>query len=246
MIVAQNKEKKLEITWLGQGGFLIRSDGIRLVIDPYLSNSLGARGIERLFPVPISIIDLKPDIVCFTHDHADHFDEQTILPLTEMYPNCKFVGPTSVYEHYCKLNLNSESFSILDYGNLYKEDELLIIAVNAYHTDNCAIGLVIKLANRCIYISGDTLLEKGLVESIVKVVDCEIDAVLICINGKLGNMDAHDALKVVEQLKPKMVIPMHYGLFAENTVDPASFVESVIRLGTECIIMEPGNPVDFL
>ncbi|SMC57764.1 MBL fold metallo-hydrolase [Pedobacter nyackensis] len=243
--MTHKNEIKCEITWLGQAGFLIQTDKVRLVVDPYLSDSLSEKGIERLFSVPVAISELNPDIVCFTHDHADHFDEQTILPLIAMYPSCRFIGPTSVYEHYCRLNLNPAAFTILDCEDVHAEDTLHVHAVTAYHTDKYAIGLVIKLANRCIYISGDTLLENGLLESVLKTVDCQIDVVLICINGKLGNMNAHDAVKVVGQLKPKIAIPMHYGLFADNTVDPTVFVESVARLGIKCVTMEPGKPMQF-
>ena len=46
-------------------------------------------------------------------------------------------------------------------------------------------------------------------------------------------MPWEDAVKVVEELKPKFAIPMHYGLFARNTEDPRPFMAAVKKLGVE-------------
>ena len=46
-------------------------------------------------------------------------------------------------------------------------------------------------------------------------------------------MPWEDAVKVVEELKPKFAIPMHYGLFARNTEDPRPFMAAVKKLGVD-------------
>jgi L-ascorbate metabolism protein UlaG (beta-lactamase superfamily) len=38
-------------------------------------------------------------------------------------------------------------------------------------------------------------------------------------------MNAQDAIELTSQLNPKLAIPMHYGMFAENTEDPQIFLE---------------------
>ena len=61
----------------------------------------------------------------------------------------------------------------------------------------------------------------------------------ICINGKLGNMNAEEAVRLTEVLEPKAAIPTHYGMFASNTEDPEAYT-SRVRHG---YIMELGRPV---
>ena len=66
----------MKCIWLGQAGFLFRKDGFKIMVDPYLSNS-----VERINPknyrrVPVneSFFEIKPDVMIFTHNHLDHYD----------------------------------------------------------------------------------------------------------------------------------------------------------------------------
>ena len=61
----------------------------------------------------------------------------------------------------------------------------------------------------------------------------------ICINGKLGNMNAEEAVRLTEVLEPKAAIPTHYGMFASNTEDPEAYT-SRVRHG---YIMDLGRTV---
>ena len=67
--------KNLKITWLCQAGFLLEADGKRIVVDPYMSNRLyevSRKDVQmnRMMPNPVPYEELRPDLVCFTHDHA--------------------------------------------------------------------------------------------------------------------------------------------------------------------------------
>jgi L-ascorbate 6-phosphate lactonase len=67
----------------------------------------------------------------------------------------------------------------------------------------------------------------------------------VCINGKLGNMNLQEAARLTAQLQPRQVLPMHWGLFAENTLDPLEFARLVEKEATrsQVLIPEPGVPV---
>ena len=49
----------------------------------------------------------------------------------------------------------------------------------------------------------------------------------ICINGKLGNMNVEEALKLTEILSPRVGVPTHYGMFESNTEDPEKYTSRV-------------------
>lgn len=229
--------RNLKITWLCQAGFLLEADGKRIVVDPYMSNRLyevSRKDVQmnRMMPNPVPYEELRPDLVCFTHDHADHYDPESVREIIGVCPDCKFAGPTSTLNHFEKDGYNKSNFTKLDIGDVFEDDTFKITAVPAYHSDPLAVGYVFEIAGKKLYISGDSLYQPTLSADVKKVCGAS-DIVCICINGKLGNMPWEDAVKVVEELKPKFAIPMHYGLFARNTEDPRPFMAAVKKLGVE-------------
>jgi len=60
---------------------------------------------------------------------------------------------------------------------------------------------------------------------------------MVCINGNWGNMNAREAARLTAAVKPKIVVPMHWGMFAHNTVDPQTFVAAAKEAGMEATIL---------
>jgi len=70
----------MKVTWLGQAGLLFEINGIKIIVDPYLSDS-----VEKVEPhnkrrvaVDESFLKIEPDIIILTHNHLDHTDPQTL------------------------------------------------------------------------------------------------------------------------------------------------------------------------
>ncbi|MEX2606769.1 MAG: MBL fold metallo-hydrolase, partial [Kiritimatiellia bacterium] len=177
------------LTWLGQSGFLLESGGVRLAIDPYLSDSLAPRGFERTIPPPISSDDLRADFIVCTHDHGDHFDPDTILPALQVRPDTCVIGPASVVRHGEVLGLPVTELSAksppLECG------PFTLRAVPAHHSDPAAIGLRIDCENYSIHHTGDTTTTDDLAARALNF--GPVDLLLVCINGRLGNMSATEA-----------------------------------------------------
>jgi len=236
----------MEITWITQGGFIIENSGYRLIVDPYLSDVVEkTMNLTRLVPVPVSLEDLKPDTVFCTHNHIDHLDPVAIPQIAEHYPKCRFIGPKSVTDDLTEMGISSTRLTTLKTGTKIEIDGFELTAAPADHSDPYSIGLVIKADNKKIYISGDTRYYPELAEEIQDCSRGDIDLVLICINGKFNNMDIEEAVRVVEQLRPYIASPMHYGLFAENTVDPEPFAEKCRKIGIEPYLFTVGQKVDL-
>ena len=66
----------MKITWLGQAGLLFESNEIKIIIDPYLSNSVESiqPHFWRRMPVDEKFLKITPDVIVLTHDHLDHTD----------------------------------------------------------------------------------------------------------------------------------------------------------------------------
>ena len=56
---------------------------------------------------------------------------------------------------------------------------------------------------------------------------------IVCINGKLGNMDYRSAARLAQEIGVKTAIPCHYGMFGENTEDPENFRSALSTTGVE-------------
>jgi len=105
-----------------------------------------------------------------------------------------------------------------------------ITATAAYHSDPFSVGCLIEVGDKTIYYSGDTILTESLLDDILSLTNRKIDIVFIVINGRLGNMNVHEAIELTAKINPKLAIPMHYGMFAENTEDPQIFIDGCNKL----------------
>lgn len=89
---------QVRLWWLGQSGFLLQFAGEHLLLDPYLSDSLtekyAATDKPHIRMTAIPIDPAKLDMVRWitsTHNHTDHLDAETLVPLFEANPNSQLI-----------------------------------------------------------------------------------------------------------------------------------------------------------
>jgi len=225
-----------DIVWIGQGGFIFKTlEGKVIVVDPYLSRSVEKKEkLTRLQEICVKPEDIDADLVLCTHDHLDHTDPETLLKISRVC-RAKFVGPTSSYQHLKKLGIDRNRLTRIDRGETKVINGIKIRAVYTKHTED-SVGYIFCFNNILVYLTGDTEYDQKLSE--VKIYKPGI--MLVCINGKWGNMNVEEAVKLTEDIQPKVVIPMHYGMFKENTTNPEKFVQLLKRsnLGSRAVILE--------
>lgn len=215
----------MKVTWLGQSGYVFEYKGQRLVVDPYLSDIVFEKeGLKRMINPPLSVDELKPDYVFITHDHIDHFDPVTMPFIHEKFPLCEIAGPESVMRHCHRLNFNKAILTLVTKGQRIVLGEFIIHVTPAYHSDPFAVGFIIETAGIVVYISGDTLYEEALASEILSLAPRPIDVAFVVINGKLNNMGIKDAVHLIKDINTNLAIPMHYGMFLQNTADPNAFL----------------------
>lgn len=204
------------VKWIGQGGFIVRAGGMEIAIDPYLSDDIFVRtgACARRRPIPIEPHALRSDLVIATHDHDDHLDPATIA-----FANAKrYAGPDSCLAHYRALDISESSLAPLNRGDTIDLDGVRVTGVFAKHTKD-SIGVVIECDGIKAYFSGDTLYA----DDLIAIGDLGIDVALLCINGRLGNMNHIEAARLAGELKCRLAFPHHYDMFAENSADPEDF-----------------------
>ncbi len=213
------------ITWIGQGGFIMEFGDRILYIDPYLSDSVKKLdGFARVMPIPIEPRDLQADLILCTHDHLDHLDDETIKHTG--YQAMMYAGPLSCRQHFSKLGIPDERLLSLNRDGSIQLGDALIYGVYAAHTPD-SIGIVVRYSKITIYLTGDSRYESKLLE----VKQYNPDILICCINGKLGNMNYEEAALLARGLAVKVACPCHYGMFDENTEDPANFKQALSGKG---------------
>ena len=231
----------MKITWLSQGSFLFESNSTRILVDPYMSDHLECKGLKRMVEFPLTFEELKPDLLICSHDHLDHLDPESVRKIAELYPECLISGPKSCCAHFRKLGISEKNIKHLERAKVFELNNIKITPVFAKHSDPQAVGLVIEAEGKKLYLSADSEYDEKLISDFTK--NC--DLILICINGRLGNMSLEEALKTVKQLKPEAALPMHYGLFAENTADPKPFIQECLKSGIKSFEMTLGEEFDL-
>lgn len=211
--------KTLTIRWIGQSGYLLSDGETEICIDPYLSNVVDrVAGRGRMVQAPFSPESLTSNAVVCTHDHLDHVDIDAIprMPKEKML----FLAPT--HAHQTLIACGVAQPIPFDEGAVYEVGGFRLCAVFADHSVP-AVGVIVEHGDYTLYFSGDTEYH----EKLTALAERKIDVMFICINGKLGNMNVDEAVKLTEILSPRVGIPTHYGMFESNTEDPEKYLSRV-------------------
>lgn len=238
--MAQPPRAAVSIYWLGQAGFVIDGQNRRVVIDPYLSNSLGEKYAgtmfphHRLMPPPIAPGDIRHvDLVLATHAHTDHLDPGTLPELLHANPDALLVAPKSARSLALdRSGIDESRLRLIGAGETLSLAGLHITAIRAAHEtletdaagDHKFLGLSLRMGERVILHSGDTIPFDGQQAEIAAL---RADLALFPVNGRdavrksngvPGNLTIVEALTLAQATGIPNVIAHHYGLFAFNTV----------------------------
>ena len=255
---------QVDIWWLGQSGFLIQWNGICILFDPYLSDSLTKKYTDTAKPhVRMSELVIKPelldniDIVTSSHNHTDHLDADTLIPLLRVNPGISFIIPQANRAFVADRVKCDVDFPIgLNDREKVEVKGFTFHGVPAAHNTverdekgRCKfMGFLVKFGKWSVYHSGDTLWYENMV-NILK--PFQIDIAFLPINGNdpargvAGNLNAKEAVELGHQIEARCVIPHHYHLFAFNTADPNDFVAEAKSLHQPFRILKMGEHFIF-
>ena len=222
---------------LGQTGFRFGYAETIVYIDPYLSNSVQeeeADDLARLITAPISPTDVTDaDWILITHEHRDHCDLETLLPISRASTKCCFMGPPNVVDMLENAGVSTERISTAECGVAKKLDlEWEIHPVPSAHPNvdrdahgKCRwLGYVIKVGQRCIYHAGDTSVNEEVINAVKSV--GKIDIAFLPVNernyyrerrGIIGNMSVREAFQFAEEIGADALVPTHWDMFEVNS-----------------------------
>lgn len=161
------------------------------------------------------------DYIFITHDHYDHYDEESIKNI--MKSETMIVVPECLKERVSKLTTN---YFLVSPNEKYNLADLSFETTFSYNIDKPFhpkekgyVGYKIKLEDKHLYIMGDTdYLEENLHMT------CDICFIPI---GGTYTMDVQEAAAYINELKPELAIPIHYGSIVGDLSLSKQFIDLV-------------------
>ena len=255
-----NDENHFHLWWLGQSGFLLQWKDKRVLIDPYLSDSLTKKYLTTDKPhTRMSELVMRPEllknisIVTSSHNHTDHLDAETLRPVLKNNPKIKFIIPEANRDFVAERTKCESDFPIgLNDEQLITIDEFKFHGIPAKHNEierdekgNCKyMGYVVEFGKNKIYHSGDTLWFDGMVELLKPF---GVDVAILPINGNkperkvAGNLDCKEAAELGKAIGAGWVIPCHYDMFTFNTADVHDFVIEAKKIDQPFKVLKGGG-----
>ena len=162
------------------------------------------------------------DIIFTTHDHYDHYSEEDIDKVIN--ENAVIVIPEELLTKVLKKGINKNAIITVEPNQKYMVQGIKFETVPAYNTnktfhpkENGWVGYVIEINGIKYYIAGDTdITEEN------KKVKCDVAFVPV---GGTYTMDFKEAAQLVNQIQPKVAIPIHYGSVVGTKQDAEEFIK---------------------
>lgn len=202
------EHKGVKITWLGHDGFKVQDGSETLVIDPFKLDH-----------------ESRADFLLISHEHYDHCNAEDIKKVLK--PNTLVVAIPACKDELAKAG--AKEVKTVRPGDTLKIGGFEVRAIPAYNTNKFRepgrpfhpksdqkVGYVIKTK------SGTTIYHTGDTDAIPEMDDLKPDIALLPVSGTYV-MTVEEALQAVDKIKPKIVIPMHWGTIVGSKGDAERF-----------------------
>ena len=200
-------------------------------------SSIKIEGDINIYFDPFKIKEVlnDADVIFITHEHYDHFSPEDIMKIKK--ENTIIILPESMQDKALELGFEKSNIVLVIPNEKYvvENKNLLFETIPAYNINKNFhkkemnwVGYILNIEGKRIYVAGDT----DITEENQKV-KCDIALVPI---GGTYTMEAKEAAKLINIIKPKIAIPMHYGAIVGSKEDEEIFVKNVEK-DIECKIL---------
>ena len=164
------------------------------------------------------------DIILITHSHYDHFSKEDIEKVKK--DDTKIYITKDLLEETKSIGFVEDNIVTINPNEIYYEDDIEINTIRAYNInkqfhpkENNWVGYILKIQGFTYYIAGDTdITEEN------RKVNCDVAFAPV---GGTYTMTANEAAVLVNEIKPKIAVPVHYGEIVGSKEDGQRFVEKL-------------------
>ena len=162
------------------------------------------------------------DIVFITHDHFDHYSEEDIDKVIN--ENTIIIIPEELLTKILRKGINKNAVITVESNKEYMVQGIKFETIPAYNTnktfhpkENDWVGYIITLDDIRYYIAGDTdITEEN------RKVKCDVAFVPV---GGTYTMDFKEAAHLINEIQPKIAVPIHYGSVVGTKQDATDFIK---------------------
>lgn len=173
------------------------------------------------------------DFIFITHDHYDHYSEEDINKIKK--DNTIIIVPKNMYKKPLKYGFTENNIIVVEPNKKYTVEKISFETIPSYNInkefhpkENNWIGYIIEIEGIKYYIAGDT----DIVDENRKV-RCDVAFVPI---GGTFTMDFKEAAILINEIKPKIAVPIHYGSLVGTKQDALEF-SRLLDQSIECKIL---------
>ena len=192
-------------------------------------------------------------IVTSSHNHTDHLDAETLIPVIKNNPEIDFIIPEANRKFVAeRINCEPQFPTGLNEGQSITVGDFTFRGIPAKHNEierdennNCEyLGYVIEFEGCRIYHSGDTLWFDGMTDLLKSF---EVDVAILPINGDdpsrgvAGNLNCKEAAHLAKAINAQCAIPCHYDMFFFNTADVNEFAQEAKQINQSYTILQGGG-----
>ena len=227
----------IHTTWLGHSTFKIEINGKTILIDPWVTGNPACPASQKKFK--------KVDLMLCTHGHQDHIGDAVPI-VREHQP--KVIGIFELCQWLAKKG--AKNISPMNKGGSQTVDGIKITMVHADHSCGIqdddgsivyggeACGYVLEFENGVrLYHAGDT----AVFGDMALIRDLYAPEIACLPIGDHFTMSPKEASYACSLLRPKTVIPMHFGTFPMLTGKPSELRSLVADMGVEVLDVKPGE-----
>ncbi len=162
------------------------------------------------------------DIIFITHDHYDHYSEEDIDKIIN--EKTTIIIPEELLTKLLRKGINRSTIITVEPNKKYTVQGIKFETIPAYNVnktfhpkENEWVGYIIEIKGIRYYIAGDTdITEEN------KKVKCDVAFVPV---GGTYTMDFREAAELINEIKPKVAVPIHYGSVVGTKQDATNFVK---------------------
>ena len=162
------------------------------------------------------------DIIFITHDHYDHYSEEDIDKVCKQ--DTVIIVPEELLTKVLKKGFRQDYIITVKPNQKYMVDGISFETIPAYNInkqfhpkENEWVGYIIEINNCRYYIAGDTDVTPE-----NKAVKCDVAFVPV---GGTYTMDFKEAANLINEIKPKIAVPIHYGSVVGTKQDAVDFIK---------------------